>query len=427
MTDSDYARHLSTAAGITPTPGQEPSAGQLLWNTLIAAGITPTLLDHNAGIAITLDLGDGTTVMISEQGDISHPAEEHQAWYALHYDDPTDPGSYVVLYLGGNLPHTVDTAACVEAVTSWLAARTASTAVPPAALDELRKLITARTDPPLPDGEPAAGHHLWDSLIAAGITPSIDTSIAGRAIRINLPDSSTIWLTGQADITHPPAAHDSWGATHFYDPDDPGPYLQIYDGPGGLGLESDTAACVTAAKAWIAAHTATGAVARQNAYVALPRTLPRDTLSAAWKIGYAHPGFNGLRPTTSTEQHTATRLDRRLHTGHEIRGACLACRWEGPSRRNRNEAVEDALDHTHPGWRSLPTMPLGSSGKNDARLCAHRDAIYPPGWWDTGGPLKVSASSAKDLHEPGRAPGGGYLIKIYRPTDGPMAEQLSIV
>ncbi|MFI9157456.1 DUF6349 family protein [Kitasatospora aureofaciens] len=428
MTNSDYARHLTTVAGITPEPGQPPSAGQLLWNTLIAAGATPTLLDHNAGTAIILDLGDGTTVMISEQGDITHPAEEHEAWHAIHYDDPTDPGSYVDLYEGGNLPHAADTAACVEAVASWLAARTARSTVPPAALDELRQLITDRTDHAVPGGQPAAGHHLWDALIAAGITPSIDISTAGRAIRINLPDGSTIWLTGQANIAHPAEEHDCWGAIHFYDPDDPGPYLQIYNGPGGRGLEADTAACVTATKAWIAAHAAAGAVARQNTYLALPRTIPRDAIIAAWEIGYSEPGFNGRQPITATERHTPTFLDRSLRTGHENRGACLACSWEGPVRRSRNQAVEDALDHTHPGWRTLPTMPRGASGKNGARWRAHRDALYPLGWWDAGGPLKVWTGSAKEWHESGRAPGGGYLVKIYRPTpDSPMGEQLAIV
>ncbi|MFJ8430364.1 DUF6349 family protein [Kitasatospora sp. NPDC094019] len=278
--------------------------------------------------------------------------------------------------------------------------------------DQLRELITARTDNP---DQPVAGHHLWDSLITASITPTINLNSAGRAICIDLPDGTTIWITEQADISHPPEDHESWCAIHFHDPDDQGPYHLIYQGPGNLGITEDTAACIEAITAWTTAHTASGAIARQNTYLALPKTIPRDARRAAWKIGYAKPGFNGIQPARPTDRHTPTHLGRHLDTGTQRRGACLACTWEGPIRPHQNPAIEDALDHTHPGWRDLPTLPRSTSGKNSTRLRAHRDATHPPHWFETGGPLKVWTSTANEWHEAGQAPGGGYLVKVHRP------------
>ncbi|MDY0811396.1 DUF6349 family protein [Kitasatospora purpeofusca] len=56
------------------------------------------------------------------------------------------------------------------------------------------------------------------------------------------------------------------------------------------------------------------------------------------------------------------------------------------------------------------------------------DATFPPGWFDTGGPLKVWTTTANDRHEHGRAPGGGYLIKVHRPAPEPAHhEQQTIV
>ncbi|MFF8769015.1 DUF6349 family protein [Kitasatospora sp. NPDC015120] len=291
-------------------------------------------------------------------------------------------------------------------------------------LADLRELIAARTDHKSDPDRPAAGYLLWDTLIAAGITPSINLSSAGRAISIDLPDGTSIWVTEQADVSHHPDDHEAWTALHHYDPADPlGPYHLIYEGPRNLGHTADTAACVDAISAWITAHTAVGALARHNAYVALPKGVPRDARRASWMIGYAKPGFNGRHPTTPTTRHTPTHLDRHLNTHTERRGACLACNWEGPARRHQNAAIEDALDHTHPGWRDLPTLPQSVGGRNATLLRAYRDATFPPGWFDTGGPLKVWTTTANDWHEHSKAPGGGYLIKVHRPAPAPAAHQ----
>lgn len=40
------------------------------------------------------------------------------------------------------------------------------------------------------------------------------------------------------------------------------------------------------------------------------------------------------------------------------RGACFGCGWHGdPHEWDKNAAVEDAHDHSWPGWRTLPVVP----------------------------------------------------------------------
>ncbi|GAA2116655.1 hypothetical protein GCM10009759_62410 [Kitasatospora saccharophila] len=275
----------------------------------------------------------------------------------------------------------------------------------------------------------AAGHLLWDALVNTSLTPRIDETSAGRAIAIDLPDGTTLWLTEDADVTHLPTDHEAWSALHFHDPADSGDYLQVYLGPGDLSCEADTAACVSTVAAWIASWTAAGAVARHNTYLTLNKTAaPRDTIRAAWHISWGHPGFNPTNPTSPTEQHTATVIEQSADLPGR-RGACLACPWEGPLRRDHNSAVEDALDHTHPGWRSLPVVPQGTGGKNAKRIRAYLEAVYPTGWFETGGPLKVYTNVANDRHEPGKARGGGYLVKVYRSnyTPEPKHQQQSLL
>ncbi|MFC8449534.1 DUF6349 family protein [Kitasatospora sp. NPDC057223] len=310
-------------------------------------------------------------------------------------------------------------------------------------LDQLRRhLATPLGADPNPDQPTIAGHLLWDTLTAADHIPAVHDHSAGRAITLDFPDGTSIWISEQADITHPPAEHEGWCALHFSDPADPlGDYVMIYMGDG-LTHAEDTAACVEAITAWITAHQAIGAIARQTAYVTLPKTIPRETLRTAWEIEYGHPGFNGGRPPTATKQHAATLIERIWGKPDPTnpdadpadlwvylrRGACTACPWEGPNRRDHNQAIEDALDHTHPAWRQLPTMPAGISGKRAAQLAAHRNAVYPTGWFDSGGPLKVTTTTRRARHEPGRSPGGGYHVKVYEPPQiTAAAEQLSLL
>ncbi|MEU3566919.1 DUF6349 family protein [Kitasatospora sp. NPDC036755] len=282
-------------------------------------------------------------------------------------------------------------------------------------LDDLRRRLAAPFNPNT-DHPATAGQLLWHALTTAGHAPTVPDLSGGRTIAVDLPDRSSIQVTENITftITHAPADHWGWSATHV-DPDDDAASQAIYEGTRDRSLATDSAACVQAITAWTAAHTAVGAINRHNAHLALPATIPRNTRRSTWQLGYAAPGFRGNRPATPTNHHTATRLDRWVHHELQRRGACLSCTWEGPIRPRHNDAIEDALDHAHPGWRDLPALPQGATRKSGPQLRAHREAIYPPGWLDNGGPYKVFTTTANDRHEAGRAPGGGYLVKVHQP------------
>lgn len=79
------------------------------------------------------------------------------------------------------------------------------------------------------------------------------------------------------------------------------------------------------------------------------------------------------------------------------RGVCTGCDWEGPVRGDENSAVEDAHDHAWPGWRDTPIVPR-SPGRGTSRQA--QDALqrwlsglpagYPPGWVESGGPIRTA-------------------------------------
>src|SRR5207237_4944460 len=85
--------------------------------------------------------------------------------------------------------------------------------------------------------------------------------------------------------------------------------------------------------------------------------------------------------------------DRVLVGRLEFRGACLmdGCGWMGAIRGDHedaaqdaeDQAVEDANDHTHPGWRELPAVP--DVPDEQQKVSAWRSRVrelYPPGWVD---------------------------------------------
>ncbi|MFI9391861.1 DUF6349 family protein [Streptomyces bauhiniae] len=163
-----------------------------------------------------------------------------------------------------------------------------------------------------------------------------------------------------------------------------------------------------------------GAVARQTAY--LPRFWDEATNSRPlWRINWGHPGFAHRTPPEPTTEHQPTVLVRSwgrpapdgsgetwpyLH-----RGACLGCTWEGPDRRRTDEAVEDAHDHTHPGWRDLPAVPEHQG----RRWLTYVQHLYPDGWFDRGGPVRTVRTGIEKRHRPGVAPGGGYDLAVQPP------------
>ncbi|WP_374195178.1 DUF6349 family protein [Streptomyces sp. ISL-1] len=102
-------------------------------------------------------------------------------------------------------------------------------------------------------------------------------------------------------------------------------------------------------------------------------------------MDWGHPGYTFRTPPEPTTRPTVIirswNQPAPLHPeetwAYLHRGACLGCTWEGPDRRRTDEAVEDAHDHTHPGWRALPPLPerrgrhwlTGSERDNAARRC----------------------------------------------------------
>ncbi|SED60124.1 hypothetical protein SAMN05428942_2110 [Streptomyces sp. 2112.2] len=173
----------------------------------------------------------------------------------------------------------------------------------------------------------------------------------------------------------------------------------------------------------------TGAIARQRHFTTL-RNADREVLRETWSIGYGDPGFTTQfgAPPEPSHQHTATSISKLIADARWLhRGACLACPWEGPDRQRRDPAIEDAHDHTHPEWRNLPIFDRARSGKGAKVWRLHVMAMYPRGWFEAGGPLRLYAEPPFDRHEAGAAPGGGYILHTARRKPQPLrALQLTL-
>lgn len=161
----------------------------------------------------------------------------------------------------------------------------------------------------------------------------------------------------------------------------------------------------------------------------------RRLMAAAWSIATTHPG--GL--SAEHAQRRASGHSRMCeptilichwlpadgedywaikdHLGY--RGACLGCGWvsDQPQRGRgaENLAVEDAHDHTHPGWREIPVVGAPPSLEAPsfykgliARWYQRWGHLLPEGWLDRGGPIRTARSPMATRHVPDRAPGGGY-------------------
>lgn len=112
---------------------------------------------------------------------------------------------------------------------------------------------------------------------------------------------------------------------------------------------------------------------------------------------------------------------------HEYRSACWGCDWTGPIVRREQEAVEDALDHTHPGWRDTPTlegMPsnIRLAGEYSQELWRRKHIqkighLFPPDWEERKGPNKAWREPMAGRHVPGYGLFGGYEVGVIRITD----------
>ena len=148
-----------------------------------------------------------------------------------------------------------------------------------------------------------------------------------------------------------------------------------------------------------------------------------DRLGHAGQLGDPHhlPRLSPAPPPGQACSATVLSRDTADEENHlDYLGACLGCGWLAESSHplhhgGENAAAEDALDHTHPGWRYLPVvgpLPHNDGGVTYQRAIAawrHKwEPLLPPGWLDTAGPVRTPRTGHGTRHVPGRAPGGGY-------------------
>ncbi|MBY8884824.1 hypothetical protein K7472_08185 [Streptomyces sp. PTM05] len=163
-----------------------------------------------------------------------------------------------------------------------------------------------------------------------------------------------------------------------------------------------------------------GAVARHTAYLTQFWDKTKDS-RPTWHIDWGHAGFDIHTPPEPTSGHRPTLLARSWERpapdgsgetwSYLHRGACLGCTWEGPNRRGTDEAIEDAHDHSHPGWRALPAV----LERRSRHWFTHVQRLYPAGWFDRGGPIRTVRTGIEKQHKPGAAPGGGYDLATQAP------------
>jgi len=141
------------------------------------------------------------------------------------------------------------------------------------------------------------------------------------------------------------------------------------------------------------------------------------TVPEGWRIALCEPETPpgpGCQPTVLCEEFRPDHWSL-------SRGACFGCDWLGPERDDTNTAVEDAHDHTHPGWREVPVLDMprqtGDSKKDNAALAAatpHIEALYPAGWPERCGPVRAWRNPVATRHVFGRSPWGGYEMAVAR-------------
>ena len=103
------------------------------------------------------------------------------------------------------------------------------------------------------------------------------------------------------------------------------------------------------------------------------------------------------------------------------RGCCWHCGWLGDDAAISLEAVGEALDHSHAGWRTVPVVrrPAAAvgAGQGSAPMEAWRrriESALPDGWLAGGGPLRTvrpswsATSSGRPLPQRAAVPGGGW-------------------
>jgi hypothetical protein len=127
-----------------------------------------------------------------------------------------------------------------------------------------------------------------------------------------------------------------------------------------------------------------------------------------WRSNHCHPEApaSECQPTVLQADlgcggHEGTERGARCQCAGGLvhRGACLGCDWEGQVRGEENAATEDACDHSWPGWRDRPVVD-GPPCEDRRRAAWSRRvaALYPPGWVESGGPVRTRRTPGGTRH-----------------------------
>lgn len=153
-------------------------------------------------------------------------------------------------------------------------------------------------------------------------------------------------------------------------------------------------------------------------------TLDDHLAGGAWRVAITHPETpTGLcAPTILTPRSICDEL--------EYLASCRGCGWTARhTDQCENDAVETAHEHSHPGYRDLPTLDL-PSGWRQARTSKTVEAIrqlavchYPDGWIESGvAPNWTIRQPHGTRHVPDGGLFGGYdLARTIKPAGAAVA------
>jgi len=90
------------------------------------------------------------------------------------------------------------------------------------------------------------------------------------------------------------------------------------------------------------------------------------------------------------------------------RSGCTACGWTSQSRDSYVLALGEGLDHAFPDWWKQPIVNRAKAGSDKGEWGRNVARMYPPGWFETGGPVRTHRFGYDSDPEAGGAPGGGW-------------------
>ncbi|MFJ8442835.1 hypothetical protein [Kitasatospora griseola] len=145
-----FVRTIESALTDRLPHGESPISGRAVHQALRQRGL-PFEPVHTGGgyFALSLLVPGGEILVTDDDGQITSPAEFHNAWLACFYPRPASPfdadeDDVVDIYVGdGSLSFADDCVACTDAVARWVAAR--STNAPVGPLDATAPAATAFT------------------------------------------------------------------------------------------------------------------------------------------------------------------------------------------------------------------------------------------------------------------------------------------